>query len=175
MKREGNLRPLNKYRQAKTPEAYLDQRSKQMENGCIEFTGGKDKDGYGQCHYAATAKELGVTRAHQMAYRVYKGVIPDGYFVCHRCDNPSCINPDHLFVGTVQDNVDDMMRKGRGKFPGPKNPARTVGPRRVSKEQYKEIMELKGHKRAEDVAAGFGIHWSTVFAYWRGERAPVEL
>lgn len=100
------------YRQAKTPEDYLNQRLDKT-GDCWIFTGAKDRDGYGQVHHARTAKDLGVTRAHQMAYVTWKGEIPDGYFVCHTCDNPSCCNPDHLFLGTAQDNVDDMWSKGR--------------------------------------------------------------
>jgi len=49
----------------------------------------------------------------RVSYTHYKGEIPDGYFVCHKCDNPSCINPDHLFIGTQKDNMQDKIAKGR--------------------------------------------------------------
>lgn len=81
--------------------------------GCWEWQGSK-KIGYG--HTIIGSRKNGTRHsiaAHRLAYLTWKGEIPEGYFVCHKCDNPSCINPEHLFVGTRQDNVDDRERKGR--------------------------------------------------------------
>jgi HNH endonuclease len=54
--------------------------------------------------------------AHRLSYMAHKGPIPEGLVVCHRCDNPSCIAIDHLFVGTQQENIADMWRKGRARW-----------------------------------------------------------
>lgn len=52
--------------------------------------------------------------AHRLAYRIFKGGVPAGIRVLHKCDTTNCVNPKHLFLGTQKDNSDDMMRKGRG-------------------------------------------------------------
>jgi len=77
--------------------------------GCWDFTGAVDKKGYG------IMKGMGENKAHRLSYRIFNGDIKKGMLICHTCDNPSCVNPDHLFQGTVQDNSDDMVNKGRGR------------------------------------------------------------
>ncbi len=80
------------------------------ENGCWEWHGSRNDNGYGQFYFRGKA-----WRAHRAAYALFTGEIPDGLFVCHHCDNPSCVNPDHLFLGHAAVNVRDMVRKGRAK------------------------------------------------------------
>ena len=82
---------------------------------CWFWTTSKNKDGYGRSYYK------GMRLAHRIAWILYKGKIPKGLCVLHKCDNPSCVNPTHLFLGTHQDNMSDMKRKGRVGFSSPLN------------------------------------------------------
>ncbi len=80
---------------------------------CWNWSGGKDKDGYGKL------KRNGVDqRAHRLFYQEHKEPIPEGYVVLHSCDNPSCVNPAHLSAGTHLDNEKDKDNKGR-RSPSP--------------------------------------------------------
>jgi hypothetical protein len=80
-------------------------------DGCWNFTGCKDKLGYGKVNIK------GQYLAHRAAFLIVNGWIPHDKLICHKCDNPSCINPSHLFVGTDLDNTLDAMKKGRKFIP----------------------------------------------------------
>lgn len=86
------------------------------DSGCWEWTGHLDKDGYGTISYGPHGAQVKV-RAHRWAYERWVAPIPEGLLVCHRCDNPPCVNPDHLFTGTQSDNVRDSVQKGRKNPP----------------------------------------------------------
>lgn len=82
--------------------------SKSDDEGCWEWSGHRDKNGYGTL--AISSRPVG---AHRVSWTINYGPIPDGLCVLHRCDNPPCVRPDHLFLGTSQDNTIDMIRKNR--------------------------------------------------------------
>lgn len=89
-----------------------------LENGCIEWTGYKDKKGYGRFSSAG-----GEVLAHRLSFTMHYGADILGVMVLHRCDNPSCVNPQHLFLGNNSDNMADMVRKKRSsKRYGSANP-----------------------------------------------------
>ena len=75
---------------------------------CWEWAGGTKGVEYGRIVVAGRTE-----RAHRLSYELHIGPIPPGLYVCHRCDNPPCCNPAHLFSGTQSDNINDMFRKGR--------------------------------------------------------------
>ena len=79
------------------------------EQGCWEWSSSKNKHGYGRfvC--------LGQSLAHRVSYIVFHGPLFKNMFVLHKCDNPPCVNPDHLFIGTQTDNMKDCYNKGRNK------------------------------------------------------------
>lgn len=84
------------------------QKIHETDSGCWEYTGVTGEGGYG--YVRRRPRQL---RAHRYAWELVNGSVPDGMFVCHRCDNRKCCNPDHLFLGTHRDNMDDMIGKGR--------------------------------------------------------------
>jgi hypothetical protein len=76
---------------------------------CQEYDGLKDGFGYG----FVTMRGVGKVLAHRLAWALHNGADPAGKVVMHTCDNPPCINPEHLVLGTQKDNMNDMRRKGR--------------------------------------------------------------
>lgn len=79
------------------------------DNGCWDWKGSKSR-GYGKLNINGKQK-----RAHRVSYEMFKHKIPPGLVVMHSCDNPGCVNPDHLSTGTQNDNIQDMIKKGRKK------------------------------------------------------------
>ena len=86
----------------------------EQEQGCQVKTTNRNRAGYSRI--TVDGRQV---YAHRLVWEHHNGPIPDGMVVCHRCDNPPCCNPDHLFLGTIADNNADMWAKGRGVLTPP--------------------------------------------------------
>lgn len=85
------------------------------EKGCWEWSGFRNEAGYGQIRVGG--RRGWTERCHRVAYALHIGPVDRGVRILHRCDNPSCFNPFHLFAGSAKDNTDDMLAKGRWRKP----------------------------------------------------------
>ncbi len=122
--------------------------------GCWVWMGATDRDGYGrlQTGSRASGNRL-VLRAHRVSYEIAFGSIPNGLCVLHRCDNPPCVNPEHLFLGTNADNSADMVRKGRASKLRGENHHST----KITDLQVAEIRSLNETLTHREIATRFGI------------------
>lgn len=126
---------------------------------CWEWTGAKKEQGYGVM--GRGSRKDGLIRATHVSWEIHNGPIPDGMWLLHRCDHPPCSNPGHLFLGTQQENCDDMVAKRRHAH-GETSYAK------LTTEQVKEIAASVGPET--NVAAAYGISRSMVGYIRRGER-----
>ena len=106
-------------------------REPDLNSGCWLWAGLMGNDGYGRISVRSIAR-----MAHRIAYIERFGPIPEGMLVCHKCDVPVCVNPDHLFVGTHQDNMADKSAKGRAAGGSPN------GKRNLSAEQKQILLKM---------------------------------
>lgn len=128
-----------------------------MKTPCQLWEGAVQSNGYG--HLTKNGKTL---LAHRVSYANKNGGIPYGQLVLHKCDNKLCVNPEHLFVGTHKDNMQDMIQKGRGSW------GHTKGERNAqTKLTDREVVKLKkayvpGRGAKAALARSFKCGWSTV-------------
>lgn len=137
----------------KTPDVAFMARSVMNDSGCIEWTGSCDRKGYGQLRIGGK-----LVKAHRYAVERKNGPIASGMVVMHTCDNPKCVNVDHLRVGTQTDNVRDMDIKGRRV----NNQCRGMASynAKITDDDVKAIRSDK--RRQVDIAASYGIAQTVV-------------
>lgn len=116
---------------------------------CWNWTGSKVPNGYGQLNFMG--KRI---LSHRLMWIMAKGPIPDGLFVLHKCDTRSCVRPSHLFLGTLSDNMQDMVKKGRGSMP-------------TAKLKPNEVIEIRalyaqGNKFYRELAEQYGVCVQTI-------------
>lgn len=141
------------------------------ECGCWEWIGkSRSTAGYGVINIKGR-----LVSAHRLSYSLFVGAIDDGLFVCHRCDNPSCVNPDHLFVGTNADNAGDMAAKGRAAWKNKSIPVEVRA--KISATRKKSGWKPSSEQIASSVAARAeklrDPAWkASVYDKMRGENNP---
>lgn len=165
-------------------------RVRRLMTGCWIWTGSTKPNGYGNINVAG--KTL---MTHRAAWLAFKGEIPNGMQVCHHCDTPACVNPDHLFLGSQKDNMDDMDAKGRRVVPnnaGSSNPmfgrqhtsetkakqsaakeGQFVGSKHpkatINEQTARAILDCKGRMTARAAAENLGVSWHVVRNIWSGK------
>ena len=132
-------------------------------SGCWWWTAYRNQWGYGVFGFHARKHSL----AHRVAWEFTNGAIPDGLLVLHRCDNPACVNPDHLFLGTNQDNMDDMYKKGRQRHI--RGEDRTDA--KLTEKSVRDVRrrQKEGNVTHRQLATEYGVSRSTVSMAVRGD------
>lgn len=131
-------------------------------SGCWLWLGGVNESGYGIIGLGR--REQGVAKAHRVSFELHKRPLGKGECVLHTCDNPACVNPDHLRAGTLVDNARDMVAKGRDFRPD--NRGERAAWRKLSALQ---VAEIKKRERPGAVYANeFGVSRSAIYEIWRG-------
>jgi hypothetical protein len=115
---------------------------------CWGWAAGRDDDGYGQFRVTGRRRCMG---SHRFSWELHFGAIPEDLQVLHRCDNPPCVNPAHLFLGTNQDNHNDKMAKGR-QAKGERNPGA-----KLTETQVIEIREVIQDDGLAALARKYGV------------------
>lgn len=120
---------------------------------CWLWLGRTDRDGYGDFHMDGRAY-----RAHRMSWTLVNGPIASGLLACHKCDNPTCVNPDHLFLGTHDANMADMKSKGRQLRSCEEHPLA-----KMKNNDVLEVRRLLGERISQSrVAKMFGVSQATI-------------
>lgn len=151
-------------------------------SGCWLWDAGVSRGGYGVFRLSDVRHSAA---AHRVSYEHHIGPIPEGIFVCHRCDVPGCVNPAHLFLGTAHENVVDMIVKGRGLMGGDHHWTRRRPDRiprgsnchstRHSAAVIQEIRRLRTTGLSQDAIAGMvHVSQSQISAILRGKSRSID-
>ena len=139
-------------------ERFWNKVNKQAENGCWEWTASVNNKGYGW--FRLDGKNRG---AHRVSWMLQHGAVPGGLFVLHRCDNPSCVNPDHLWLGTNADNMRDKVEKGRA----PALPGESNGQAKLTEA---DVIAIRAdHRSLRAIAAEYGVSHALIGYIKRGD------
>lgn len=134
------------------------------ETGCWLWTGATQRWGYGVLQRGGRGK--GLVAAHRLAYELCLGTVPEGLCVLHRCDTPACVNPAHLFLGTLADNSQDMAGKGRcgrQRYPQIYPRGERIAQSKLTEAQVKNIrIEAAQGESQRTIARRYDVAQSTI-------------
>lgn len=139
-------------------ERFWEKVDKKLDDECWNWLAFLNEDGYGKFRIRKNEAMIG---AHRASWIIHFGEIPEGLQVLHHCDNPACVNPKHLFLGTHLDNMEDRTRKGRNiGFKGDENPNS-----KLSKDDVRLLREsyVPGYYNCIELADRFGISVASVY------------
>lgn len=140
-------------------QIFLDRTYPEPNTGCWLWGGQYNDGGYGV--FKLVAFPFKTKLAHRCSYFLHYGPFDhDKLKVCHKCDNPACVNPEHLFIGTQQDNVIDMYTKGRSPRIGPRGESAPHA--KLTEKKVAKIRSLKGKKNQYEIAEMFGVAQSSI-------------
>lgn len=147
----------------KNIELFWNKVDKKSDDECWEWLGTKPGGAYG----AITIERVSY-KAHRVSWVLHNGEIPEGLLVCHTCDNPGCVNPTHLFLGTQKDNLEDMDKKGRRKYYN--NETHPLC--KLTDEEVREIRKLYEDTTMthEDLGIKFGVTRSYIHEVLAGKK-----
>jgi predicted XRE-type DNA-binding protein len=136
---------------------------KNKDSGCWEWTASLAGKGYGQLKLTGQRKQV---YAHRVSFEIFKGEVPKDKYILHKCDNPKCVNPDHLSIGSQKDNMQDMKNKGRSTY-GERN-SKSI----LTEVEVITILDLlkKGELSQEKIANMFGVQQMEISRIKRGLR-----
>lgn len=138
-------------------ERFLSKTSEKLKNGCEEWLGSYYPNGYGQFRGMCKSGKWHF-RAHRFSYEMHYGPFNYSLFVCHKCDNRRCVNPEHLFLGNQKENIADCIRKGRNAK-GEKQHKAKLSQRMVARIRYAAEHSKLTYK---ELAKAFDVHASTI-------------
>lgn len=134
---------------------------------CWPWVSHRNEKGYGVLKSRVRRDSTGSHMAHRISYEIANGPIPDGLMILHRCDNPPCCNPNHLYAGTAAENTADMISKDRGVAPA----GLANGKAKISDEQVREIHALRASGLLlREIATRMGVSDHHIGQIIRGKR-----